>query len=177
MNCESKNWRVIRRIGIGDREHVRSQLLSIGCFQRRHLIQTVEAAYRAGAELGMMARVHINAGREPPAIMKELVSLVHRFMVHDAQLIEHGFLDRQSFDELFETCDLIIQPKGEPNLNVDAYIDELVDLIKAAWHSNGCRFLGGNFARLSASELKQIYPSLFPDPESFYESFTQCPNS
>ena len=173
MICESKNWQVIRRIGIGDREHVRSQLLSVGCFHSTHLVEAVEAAYRAGTELNMMTRVHINAGRERPATMEKLVQLVYRFMAHDAQLMDHGFLDGPSFEAMFETCDLIIQPKGEPNLNVDAYIDELVDLIELAWASNGGRFLNGNFARLSAAELKQVHPHLFPAADPFYLDFTR----
>lgn len=177
MIYESPNWQVIRRVGIGDREHVRGNLLSIGCFHSRHLPQAVEAAYQAGAELGMMTRVHLNAGRETASTMEVLVQLVYRFMAHDAQLMEHGFLDGPSFEQMFETCDLIIQPRGEPNLNVDAYIAELVDLIKFAWKANGQRFLGGNFARLSADELKKIYPDLFPAADPFYESFIHVTNS
>lgn len=174
MIYESSNWTVTRRMGIGDREHVRTHLLSIGCFHSRHLLYAVEACYKAGAELGMMARVHINAAREHPVVLEHIVRLVHRFMQFDAQLMEHGFIDQPRFEKIFETCDLVIQPKGEPNLNVDAYVDELVTLIKHAWRSSGERFLGGNFARLTDAELQQLHPDLYPNSTSFYQDFTNA---
>lgn len=174
MIYDSPNWQVIRRIGVGDVQHVRTQLLSIGCFTQRHLLYAVEACYRAGVELGMMTRVHINASREHPVIMEQLVRLVHRFMQHDAQLMEHGFMPLDRFEPIFESCDLLVTPKTEPNLNIDAYVDELVDLIKSSWAASGGRFLGGNFARLSAHELRSIHPSMFPDISPFYQSFNHA---
>ncbi len=174
MIFDSPNWTVIRRMGIGDREHVRGHLLSIGCFHSRHLLYTVEACYMAAVELGMMPRVHINAAREHPVIMEQLIRLVHRFMQHDAQLMEHGYVDQRRFETFFETCDLIVQPKTEPNLNVDTYIEELVDLIKFAWRSSGERFLGGNFARWSELQLRSMHPTLWPDSTTFYRDFTHA---
>ena len=172
MIYDSPNWTVIRRMGIGDREHVRSNVLSIGCFQSRHLLYTVEACFRATAELGMMMpRVHINAAREHPVIMGQLIRLVHRYMQFDAQLIEHGFVDHEHFEKLFETCDIIVQPKTEPNLNIDTYVDELVDLIKFAWRTSGERILRGNFQRWSDAQLRTMYPAMWPDSTNFYKDF------
>lgn len=174
MIFESPNWRVTRRMGVGDRQHVRSHLLSVGCFTSRHLLYTVEACYRAGVELGMMTRVHINAGREHQVVMEQLTRLVHRFTQHDAQLMEHGWMDHSHFTPIFESCDLIVEPKTEPNLNVDTYVDELIELVKSAWRDSGGRFLGGNFARHSDEELRSTFPNLWPDSMAAYQSFTHA---
>lgn len=176
MIHESPNWRVVRRIGIGDREHARSNLLSIGCFSTRHLTVSVEAAFRAGAELGMQpTRVHINTGREHPIIREQLERITLRFMQFDAQLMEHGhFIMRHRFDEMFESCDMLVSPKGEPNLNVDTYLNEAVSLIKSCWRDNSGRFLNGNFARWSAAELRERYPDMWPSSDPFYYEYTHA---
>lgn len=103
--------------------------------------------------------------------MEQLVRLVHRHMQFDAQLMEHGFMPLENFKSIFESCDLLVAPKIELNLNIGSGVDELVDLLKTSWRGSGQRFLGGNFARLSDKELKQVYPDLFPAAEPFYLDF------
>ena len=166
MIYNSSNWSAIRRIGIGDRQHIRGNVFSIGCFHAIHLEQTIEGCYMAGVELGMITRIHINAARQTKNSMERITRIVHRFMQFDAQLMEHGAVDVSRFTEFFETCELIVQPLGEPN------VPELVDLIKFAWRSSGERFLGGNFARLSDDALRIKYPDLWPDSAPFYKDFT-----
>lgn len=165
----SPDWEVIRRIGIGDMQHVRSHLLSIGCFHERNLVPAISACYAAGVELNMMVRVHINAAKIPDAVLQKAIKECHRFMQHDAQLIEHSTLDRQSFIQVFETCDMIVQPKAENGTRAS-----LTALIIEAWLKTGSRFLNGNFGRASADELRERFPHFWPDSEPFYQDFSNA---
>lgn len=165
MREVGSDWMVMRRLGIGDREHVRTTMLSIGCFDQRHLLTQLEAAFRAGTDLGMMARVHINAERAAP-LMEGVVDLCHRNLNH--QLIDHPHLSESEFSRVFETCDLLITCRGTGSSQ-----DELVELLKRAWSSAGGRFLGGNFEKRGAAELRERYPDLHPDPAPFYQLFTE----
>lgn len=169
MIYESTNWRVVRRIGIGDIQHVRGNLLSIGCFSPEHLPTAVEACLRVGVELAMApTRVHVNLGREHPSMMARLDAASLRFTQFDAQVMMHGsFIARPTFDAIFESCDLLLTPLGEPKL------DEAVTLMKEAWHACGRRFLGGNFARHTVQQLRELHPSFWPDPDPYYNDYTR----
>lgn len=173
MRHESTNWIVQRRLGIGDRQHVRNGLLSFGCFSSNNLLYAAEACFMAGAELKMMPRVHLNYWREHVVIREQLTKLTLRFMAHDAQMMEHGWMKPEAFIEVFESCDFIITSKDDPKVCVDSYTNELVMLIKDSWRHHGERFLRGNFARESADELRlrlpQYHPSSADAAGHFYE--------
>lgn len=171
MIHESPNWRVTRRIGAGDREHVRSGVLSILVPHSRYCVYAIEASYRACVEIGLRPRIYLNMWREHAVIQQAIINLTHRFSAFDAQLMEYGQLDEARFKDIFAACELVVEPKTNPNLNVDTYIDELVVSIKDCWSGSGYRFLQGNQGRLSSAELERIWPQFHPDPTPFHYSF------
>jgi hypothetical protein len=163
MIVESPHWRVIRRIGIGDREHVRHGLLSVGIFHKACVLDAMKGAFMAADELFMMARAHINVNRLPLGLYAPVIELMHRHGAH--QLIEHGNLELPLFKDMFETLDLIVEPLTEPNA------EDLKETILMAWKAHGGRFLEGNFARSTKKELQTRYPALHPDPLPHHEVF------
>lgn len=155
-----------RRIGVGDREHVRGQMLSVGLLTREHVRSQILGAMGAADKLGMMLRAHINVTKMTDAEYMAIVSIFHRNSTH--QLIDHVKLTREKYEGIQSTFDIVVRHSGFLN-GIDPEIVQhgILDV----WKTNGGRFLNGNFARLSNDQLRVKYPDFYEDSEPEFEEF------
>ena len=163
MILEDDGWSVTRQIGLGDIEHVRSGLLSIGCFENRRVIEQVQAAVRLGNELRIMVRIHLNFDRLTPELQSEVLEILRRNATH--QLEPWGQLSRERFDRICEGCELLIRTRS-------AEAGDLSSLLRRAWLTTGARFLNGNFGKLGRSELLERHESFRHDTAEHWENYT-----
>lgn len=147
--------KVLRRLGIGDLQHVRSQLLSVACFDTENLIQHVAAAFALGDQLNMMARVHVNAAICSPSVQTELLNLCLRNLSHQ---LEAWDIDTKNLEKKLLTCDIIIQgEKTLPRLvdsSFDVEVGNPFKTLKHVWNEWGGRMLNGNHGRLTIDDLE-----------------------
>lgn len=61
ITIERNGWEVSRRLGVGDREHVRAGLLQVYCLQADQVEVQVAGALAAAKRLGKTVRAYINA--------------------------------------------------------------------------------------------------------------------
>jgi hypothetical protein len=168
ITLEKNGWAVSRRLGVGDREAVRSGLLQVYCMSTDQVISQVGAAVAAAKKLGKTARVYINAQKlkiETPALLNHII-MVTMGQARDHDLMEETDLSRKRFDWVLGRCDIIVEPKGG-NKN------DLRDLIIEHWASTGGReILKGNPARLSELELRSKYPEYYGGEDRLWEEIS-----
>jgi hypothetical protein len=146
--------------GVGERKHVRSQLLGIACWSHTNLHAQIHAAFKAGDALHMMARVHVQAS--PSDFM--MTKLFGQNQTH--QYEPHPNLSRAAFDKVCFDSELHVLPKGDKGQP-----DELAALMIKAWQESGARFLKGNFASATDDELRAKYPQLWHETNSIWRIY------
>lgn len=165
MIFEFGPWRIIRMCSIGDREHVRTQLLSIGCFEGSSILNQAKAAFKVGTKLRMMTRFHFDANQHSTEL-QELYAIARTNQTH--QIEEHRSMIESKFMKVFERLDFLIESKQEVT---SADVQVLEEGIIEAWNRTGGRFLNGNFARLSRDELSKLYPDVHHDYKPYWENY------
>ena len=134
--------RIERKVGIGDLQHVRHQLLSIGIISRDNLEAQLEGVFMVGDALTMMTRAQVLCSREEE---EKLNSILHRNLQHQLLAYYGANLPKNVYD----TLDLVIHL--QPGEKVSS--EEVKQAIISEWKKYGGRFAGGNFARLTTEEL------------------------
>lgn len=159
-------FNIYRKIGTGDLEHVRAQLLQVAAFDKTHLIEQLKAAYKLGDELGMMTRVHINFDSLTEAERTQVLNLFFSNSAH--QLEPWEGLGPMMLGVKAAGADLVIETETtKPRLrrmgSAKAYaaeVHELYEKLKEAWLETGGRFTNGNFAKKTALQLASENPEL-----------------
>jgi hypothetical protein len=155
-------WSFERRIGSGDREHVRHLLLNVGFFCHTDMGEQIKGAAAAANSLGMMLRVHLNVDRVTD--MAGVYATMHQNAWH--QIESWRSLDRPAFDAMFEKLDLLVMGGGRTQVAAEVCIGLLDE-----WKHHGGRFLDGNFGRPTDDELKLKYPEMYPDSTKYWEAW------
>lgn len=141
--------RIERKVGIGDLQHVRHQLLSIGIISHTNLEEQLMGAFMAGDTIGMMARAHVICTREEE---EKLNSILYRNQRH--QILAYNSEYGTSLPSIvYETLDIVIHLQPEEIVSAE----QVHQSIMAEWKKYGGRFAGGNFARLTSAELTEKY--------------------
>lgn len=156
-------WTAQRFLGIGDQEHVRSGVFSVGLFGTASTETQLQAAISAANKIGIMLRAHMNF-----SVLDEASALKILYRNPSHQIIEHySSMNRTKFDEMIRTLDVIVTGTGSTS--------DLIKLICHLWASTGGRsILEGNFKKLTYSELINLYPTLTITDTTFYwEKFRQ----
>lgn len=148
--------KVLRRIGIGDVQHVRNTLLSVAAFDAERIMEVAAAAFLVGSRLNMMTRLHVNIHALSRGERTELLTMYYRNQHHQ---LEQWDCDDVALGGILLQCDLIIQGDSTcPRLIETGDETQLSKTIPAAslevaWLRHGGRFLNGNHARLTTSQL------------------------
>lgn len=150
---------VQRRIGSGDREHVRLGLLNVGFFCGRDVTEQVEGAIRAATELKMMLRAHVG---EECVMSVGLHNLMHRHTTHQLEVWPQ--LPRVAFESIFNKLDLLVTTTADRDVTQAE--------ILRVWREHGGRFLEGNHAHRTDAELALLYPDMYPDPTPFWKAWS-----
>jgi hypothetical protein len=155
-----------RHIGIGDVQHIRHQLLSIGLLSKYQVPTQLEGAMLAAKEIGMMLRAHLRVDRLSEVERKEILALVFKHASN--QVIEHS-TRRLLFDSFAGTLDMVIWVDRDSDLSAKGVCDSLVQ----TWYSNDARFTRGNFGFLAKDRLSQLHPGFELDLDKAYERFIE----
>ena len=155
--------KVIRKIGQGDVEHVRSQLLQVGIFFTPRTVVQLEGAVNAATRLGLMLRAHINIYHPRDDAHIDVIMSNRQ----DHQHLFHSALSEPEFRGLYEKCDIIIVPDRSEVFTAEDVADGIIE----AWTRNGGRFVGGNFGFLSQAELKRLHPTFDIAIDEFLERY------
>lgn len=149
FSMETTNMKIIRKLGVGDVQHVRTQLLNVGILSPQNQEIQLEGACEAGTYLNMMMRAQVM----PPCNEQLLLEVMYRHLDH--QILTYETLGKDQFVSVFETLDVIIEPEPGEIFSVNNIRDGIIE----TWNAHGGRFIGGNFKRASYEELQQAYPS------------------
>jgi hypothetical protein len=170
ISIEKGGWKVSRRIGVGDREHVRAGLLQVGCINHDQAELQVKAALEAAKRLRKTLRVYVNCQR----IDRLEPNLVHHLIyVTMGQARDHDFMDefnitRPRFDWLLGRCDIVIERVGEGTQK------DLADAIMQIWNEHGGRDGIHEFANRKTEEfLRERYPQFFGDEDRLWELYKE----
>lgn len=172
MRFEEGQWQFTRQMGIGEIQHVRSNLFGIGCFTPKFLYEQVEGALAAATELNKLGRVHINAGRVDMDYLNRIYGLMHRN--GRMQLEDYVSMTEAKFAWLCPRLEILVEPLVEDIEQKDVAETVRVGVLRA-WHESGERFLNGNFAYLTAEELQPKYPQFFYDYKPYWDQFNAHP--
>lgn len=161
------DWKFTRQLGIGEKQHVRANLLGIGCFSSESLVEQIEGAFRAAETLGLLGRVHINASRETPATMARIYALCAQHP--SMQLEDYIGMTEEQFAIMCPKVEIFVEPTATTTYEEVA---ERVDFgIRRMWEKSGERFLQGNFGYLEDDVLKVQYPQFYYDYNPYWEQF------
>lgn len=153
-----------RQLSLGDREHIRTGLLGIACFNPSRSYEQALAAILLGDKLKMMARFHVNLKALSAEEEKKIYDL---FMENQGHQLEphNSSLNRKSFDTICHGSDFIVfdAMQLEPA--------ELAEEMRKLWFECGARFLQGNFAFKSAQELAAEFPSLWNNTDEIWRIY------
>lgn len=161
MNIEIDGWTFTRQLGIGEREHVRTQLLGIGFFGHTDMLEQIKGAVAASRSLGMMLRAHVNFGRLADG---EQVLSYMRDYAGDSQIEIWQDLDRAAFDSFCRKCEILITPGGKTQVATTVFTG-----ILEVWAKSGGRFLQGNFASKTDAELRLVYPQFYHSTDKYWD--------
>lgn len=142
--------KIVRKLGQGDVEHVRSQLLQVGIFYTPNTMKQVEGALAAASKLSMMLRAHICCAQQLDAMIDSLMR-----DRQDHQHIFHGALSKEEFYSILEKCDIVVVPDALEDFTAE----DVAEGIVRCWNESGGRFAGGNFGFLPMRDLKRLYPA------------------
>jgi hypothetical protein len=151
--------KITRKLGIGDLQHVRTQLLSIGILSPIDQAVQLQGACEAGDHLRMMMRAQVM----PPFNEPELLEVMYRNGDH--QILTYDKLSRDEFTAVFDTLDLIIEPEPGEIFSITDVRDGIID----TWTATGGRFVHGNFPRTSYRELQEMFPSYSLSAERYWQ--------
>lgn len=154
----------IRRIGIGDREHVRTLMLSVLIVTNENLIAQLQGAFKAADELGMMCRTQLNLARLSDEQKKAYLNLMRQSTNHQALSVA---IDPILYRRAAGTCDIVLIARNEFTA------PEITASILSEWESHKGRFTNGNFAFLGQEELERQNPELAVNVSDFWEEFKQ----
>ena len=172
ITIERNGWRVSRRLGVGDREHVRSGLLQVYCMYTNQVETQVEAALNAAKKLNKTLRAYINAdklAREEPKVLRNIVMTIMG-QARDHDIMEETDLSRKHFDWILGRCDIIIEPLE----NVSGSINDLKELIIKVWLDSGARDITyGNSANLLEQELRVFHPQYYGDEDRLFDELNK----
>ena len=165
---ESDHWVVRRQLGIGERQHVRTQLLGVACWDHRNLMQQAVACLALGDALQMMLRFHMHSSQKLVNTDLYNVELIPLFIANQAHQFEphSDRLSRRVFDEICWQSELHVIPKDDKGS-----AEELLHLMYDTWYKSGRRFLGGNFASKTDKELRELYPDMWHETDSLWSIY------
>jgi hypothetical protein len=166
VTIERDGWTVSRRLGVGDREHVRAGLLQIYCMDTTDVVKQCEGALMAAKKLQKTARIYINTKKLPPNITNHII--MSTFGQHrDHDLMEESDLSRKRFDWVLGRCDIIVTPHGGTTT-------ALRDMIIETWNStDGREITGGNHGQLPEIELRKRFPQFYGGEEQLWEQYNK----
>jgi hypothetical protein len=139
----------IRRIGIGDREHVRTQMLSVLIVTNENLITQLQGAFIAAESLKMFCRTQLNLARLSDEQKKAYLALMLANPNHQALSIA---IDPILYRRAAGTCDIVLIARGEFTA------PEITASILTEWESHKGRFTNGNFAFLGQEDNENPVP-------------------
>ena len=154
---------VLRRIGIGDRDQVRTALFSVGCFGPITVAPAI-AALEVSKRLHMMLRFHVDLAM-PAQELKELRYLFLNYP--NDQLMDNVVHTPKSYAKAISTCDIILQSPSD-SLRVvgyepDVQIGKLVESMLFAWNATRGREVYGNHFGSDTEWLRVKFPSMFAE--------------
>lgn len=150
--------KIIRKLGIGDVQHVRTQLLSVGILSPIAQDIQLEGACQAGTYLDMMMRAQIM----PPLFESELLHVMRQHTTH--QILTYDTIGQDEFESVFDTLDIIVEPEPFEIFTVEDVRDGIIE----SWTANNGRFLQGNFAKKTLTELRAEFPEYAVTYESYW---------
>jgi hypothetical protein len=161
---QQDDWTVIRRIGVGDREHVRAGLLQVALLSWGREHDKVTACLNAAKRLVKTLRIYVNCKRMKQVEVEKLVRItMAQFRDHD--LMEENSISEKQFQFILDRCDILViggSPASDPKV--------LQDLVTKAWnYSEGREYLDGAARHLSYSAAKEKFPELFQNEETYWQ--------
>lgn len=138
--------KVIRKIGIGDLQHVRGELLSIGFMTAPHMEAQLVGACTAGSQLTMMMRAHVACQLEHERAHQATVTrhAHHQILCYAAPGLPAHIIDY---------CDMLIEVGPEEVVTANDVECAIIE----TWNRHGGRFTGGNFGGLDSLTLQRMY--------------------
>ena len=155
--------KIERRIGIGDLQNVRTQMLSVFIVSAGNTVEQLRGVCRAGSKLGMMVRSHLNWSRLTETERGEVLNYMFSQLCADHQLIQHESPTAESALVKAQTCEFIVYN------GVSA--PEITTEIMTQWIGTHGRVLNGNFGGLSVEQIEAKYPELFPPLDAAVQEF------
>lgn len=166
MNATIDGWQFIRQLGVGEREHVRSQLLGVGIFGRADTVEQLKGCITAANALGMMLRAHVNFDRIDLHTAEQVYALFRDNQAH--QLEPWSALSRLQFDSMCKKLEVMVVPGDKTPVAATVHLG-ILDI----WTKSGGRFLGGNFANRTDDELLRMYPQFYQNTDRFWEAWNE----
>ncbi|MBT9138149.1 MAG: hypothetical protein DDT31_00699 [Syntrophomonadaceae bacterium] len=137
--------KITRKAGIGDLQHVRTGLLSVGILPPCQKEQFLGAC-QAARKLGMMLRGQV-------VCTLEEVEDIHKLILSNQ---DHQILTQQALSPTtYDTLEIVIELQPEEIVTIDEVMNSIVKI----WRQFGGRFAGGNHGRLTAEILTEKYLS------------------
>ncbi len=167
MKLERGGFELIRKIGIGDVQHVRHNLLGVAFMNNIGLIEQLKGAIKFANQQGMMLRAHVNTDRLTPGRELMVYELMRSNTQHQFEPWSH--IDREQFDRICKHADFIVA--NAPPIVTQDNITEVEQGLNQLWLMGNGRFLGGNFAFKTYEEIELLHPELVHDNESFWNQW------
>ncbi len=137
--------KITRKVGIGDLQHVRSMMLSVGILppcQKEQFLGACEAARK----LGMMLRGQV-------VCKPEEADDIHKLILTNQ---DHQILTQQELSPAtLATLEIVIELQPEEIVTAEAVMSGIMEV----WAQFGGRFAGGNHGHLTAVSLTEKYLS------------------
>lgn len=154
----SGDYKIYRRIGIGDIQHVRSGLMQVAFFDDTVIYEQLSGALIACEKLNMRLRAHINAKRlRNSGKLDHIINFVFgNFRNHD--IIEHTNINELTFNSIMKNADTIIIPEKYVNIDKKFIIDGLIEL----WKKFPRPLIEKKYTEeYIEQQIKDIYPEFF----------------
>lgn len=155
--------KVLRRIGPGDREFVRSKILAVAYVSPHRLVEQIEIGIKAATKLDMIQRAHYKPDHLSPQQKAALISLIQQNPEQKTREIRAK--DFAQFKTAGLAFDMVVMV-GE-NDSLDSLYSEIIE----CWYRNKQRFLNGNFAQTPQQGLVLQYPEYDWDLGEAYREF------
>ncbi len=154
-----KNFKVIRRVGVGDRERVRAGLLQVLCASPINISYQISQALRAAKTLKRTLRIYFNSDLIPKKDVDHCVMVIMgRARDHDIMVEKN--VDEKRFDWILNSCDICILPSDTPEPEL---YKSIINICADA------RPL--NVYGMSISQAKKVVPDLYGNEDTLWQLF------
>lgn len=135
---------IVRKIGLGDQQHVRISLLGV-LYLGKYDETSLREVMRFARSKSMMARIHINGDRPERHLIECLQrdNSSHQFEVWSC--LQHD----EFIKKALYPSDFIVMPD-----------ENMFAQLEREWEQHDGRFTKGNFSNMSLQEIEQAHPEL-----------------